>query len=171
MLKEKLLGIGAAMAAISLAFSGAALAGTATANVAVSASVTNNCVLGSSPALSFGAYDPIVTNASSAATASGTIDVTCTTGASWTLGLGTGANSANATGTTRAMAGPSSTYMNYDIYTDSGHTTVWDTSTNTDSGTGTAAAQTATMYGQIPAGQTSVQAGSYTDTVVATVTF
>jgi len=66
---------------------GTAVAGTASSNLPVSASVSANCTIDASGGVAFGAYDPIVTNQSTALTASGTISTTCTNGASATITL------------------------------------------------------------------------------------
>lgn len=58
------------------------------------------------------------------------------------------------------------------FFSNSGRTTNWGNTVGTDTvaGTGSGVAQTLTVYGQIPASQF-VRSGSYTDTVVATVTY
>jgi spore coat protein U-like protein len=153
-----------------LAFSGAAFAGTATANVGVSANIANNCTVGNVSAIAF-TYDPIVANHSSPATATGTIDVTCTSGASWLLDLDNGQNHSSATLSQNRAMKSGTNFLSYDIYSDSGHSTVWLSGAGSDvPGTGNGAAQTQTMYGQVPAAQ-NVPAGTYNDTVVATVNF
>lgn len=150
--------------------SATAFAGSATSNMAVSASVSANCTISAAP-MAFGAYDPIVTNASTALTQSANLAVDCTNGSAATITLGQGANSG--TGSTdaapiRRMANGSN-YLNYGLYSDNGDTTTWDNSTGV-SYTGTGASDSVTVYGSIPGGQ-NVSAGSYTDTVVATITF
>jgi spore coat protein U-like protein len=64
--------------------------------------------------------------------------------------------------------------LNYAVYTDSARSTVWGDggagATATIDGTGSGTAQSTTIYGRIPAGQT-VPAGSYSDTVNVTVTY
>ena len=144
-----------------------AQAGSSTTNLNISATVTDNCSI-STADLAFGAYDPIVTNASSPKDSTGTVSITCTTGAVTNVGLDTGANASG--GTRRMKAG--SSYITYEIYQDVGRTTVWGTGANKND-TGTAPnfnPRSFTAYGRITAGQ-DVPAGSYTDTVVATVNF
>lgn len=152
---------------------GPARAGTATANVAVTATVSANCTI-SSAGVSFGAYDPVSTNASANLDATGTVTVTCTSGAAAVVALGQGAN-AN-TGSTdaaplRRMKDSGTNYLSYALYQDSARTTVWGNTTATDvSHTGTGTATAITIYGRVTSGQ-NVPAASYSDTVVATVTF
>jgi spore coat protein U-like protein len=152
---------------------GVAIAGEATSSLSVSASVTDNCIIGSSPAVNFSAYDPIVANQSSALDQTGTVTLTCTQGAVATIALGPGENSANAVGTTRAMKkSGAANYLSYELYGDSARTTVWGTGVNaqTEPAAPSDAAVNYTVYGRVPAAQ-DVPAGSYSDTVAITVNF
>ena len=161
-------------AATFLALMGAtsAFAGSATSNFTVTASVSNNCTI-SSTAIGFGAYDPIVTNASTPLDAAGTVVITCTKGATTTIGLNTGNNAANASGTTRAMKSGTD-YLSYEIYQEAARSTVWG-----NSGTGLLTppaapnknARTFSTYGRVPAAQDVPASATYTDTVTATVNF
>ena len=63
--------------------------------------------------------------------------------------------------------------LNYNLYMDAARTTIWGDATSGTSQYGPVKANptdTLTIYGRIPAGQ-DVTAGSYTDTVVATINF
>ena len=145
-------------------------AATATANLAASSSVANNCTI-STGALAFGAYDPIVTNASANLDGTGTVTIACTKGATTTLELGLGAN---ATGSTRRLSDGAGTpsYLTYEIYSNVGRTTVWGTGVDavTPAAAPSKTARNFTAYGRV-AGNQDVPAGNYTDTVVATVNF
>jgi spore coat protein U-like protein len=69
------------------------------------------------------------------------------------------------------MSDGGTSFLTYGLYSDAGRATVWGNSATTDvehTGTGTLTA--ITVYGRIPSGQ-NVPAASYSDTVVATVTF
>ena len=166
------LGLAAAvsgLAIVAAASSTPASAATATANLGVSATVTINCTI-STAALAFGSYDPVVAHASTNLDGAGTVTVACTKGAPSTIGLGLGSN---ASGSTRRMTDGSSNYLTYELYSDAGRTTVW-----TDSGAGlyspgvapSKAARNFTVFGRVTSNQ-DVTAGSYSDTVVATVNF
>jgi spore coat protein U-like protein len=149
----------------------AALAGASTAPLTVSASVAQNCTIGAGT-LSFGAYDPVVANRTAAATASGTMVVTCTKGSSGvTVGF---ANSANApTGCTapqRCLASGSS-YLNYNIYPTISYTAAWTTALAETVSGGITTPTSLTIYGQIPGGQDVATGASYADSVVASVNF
>ena len=135
----------------------------------MSATVTNNCTI-STAALAFGSYDPVVANASTNLDGTGTVVVACTKGSTATIGLGLGAN---ASGSTRRMRDGASNYLTYELYQDSGRTTVWG-----NAGAGLSApvaapskaARNFTVYGRVTSNQ-DVPAGSFNDTVVATVNF
>lgn len=147
-------------------------AGTDTSSLEVSATVTANCTITTAP-VAFGAYDPVVTNASTALDATGTVTTTCTNGASATILLGQGANadtgSTDAAPVRRMISG--SDYLSYQLYSDSGRSTVWGNDATSDvATTGTGSNVDVTVYGSVTAGQ-NVPSGSYADTVVATVSF
>jgi spore coat protein U-like protein len=62
-------------------------------------------------------------------------------------------------------------FLSYALYSDTNRTAVWGNTSGTGvASTGTGAAVSLPVYGAVSSGQ-NVPAGSYTDTVVATVTF
>ena len=145
-----------------------AFAQTATANLGVSATVAKNCSISTTP-VAFGAYDPIVTNATNPLDGTGTVVVTCTKGAGTRIDLGLGSN---ASGTTRRMTGGGD-FLTYELYTTTARTTVWGSGAAaglTIPAAPSKAARTYTVYGQVAGGQ-DVTATSYADTVVATINF
>jgi spore coat protein U-like protein len=157
-----------------LALSGtSAFAGTATSNLSATATISANCTISTNP-LAFGAYDPIVANASTALNQTGIVTVTCTNGSAATITLGQGSNPNTGSTTAlplRRMNDGGTNFLSYSIFQDSGRTTVWgDTAGTGVTHTGTGTATALTVYGSVAAGQ-NVPAGNYTDTVVATVTF
>jgi spore coat protein U-like protein len=169
---NKFLGLAATvsgMAIVAAGFGQTASAATATANLGVSATVTNNCTI-STAALAFGSYDPVGTHASTNLDGTGTVIVACTKGAVATVGLGLGSN---ASGSTRRMTDGASEFLTYELYQDAGRTTVWGNSGAGLYSPGAApskAARNFTVYGRVASNQ-DVAAGSYSDTVVATVNF
>lgn len=173
---SKLLGRKALFVAVSvlaLGAGGAAFAGTQQSNLSVSATVVDNCAISTTP-VAFGNYDPIVANAASAQDGQGTVTVTCTDGTSPAITLGQGSNpdtGSTAAAPLRRMAGGSD-FLAYFLYSDASHTQVWgdDATVDVDS-TGDGASHEHNIYGQISAGQNSANAGAYSDTVVATVSF
>jgi spore coat protein U-like protein len=148
-----------------------AFAATATSSFTVTATVENTCTI-STAGIAFGVYDPIVTHAAAPLDAAGSVTITCTRGATTTIGLNSGNNGPSAVGTTRAMAAGAN-YLSYEIYQEAAHSTVWGNSgagLYTPAAAPSSAARVFTTYGRIPAGQ-DVPSGSYSDTVLATVTF
>ena len=140
-------------------------AASATAPLGVSASVAQNCTITTAP-VSFGVYDTIT---GTAVAGTGTVNVACTTGASGlTIDLSTGSNGPSATGTTRAMNNGAS-ILNYDLFTDSGHGTVWSTGYAVGNAP-SKASRAFTVYGLVSANQ-DVPAGSYIDTVTAQINY
>lgn len=156
-------------AAVLLALAGTANAATKTDTMQVSANVVNNCVM-SAAALNLGTFDG--TNNLSA---NSTIAVRCTSGTAFTVDLSTGAG----TYANRTMSNGTDT-LAYNLYTTSGYTTVWGDGTSTTgrgsgTGAGMAAAnvQNLTVYGRLLASANTgpVGAGTYTDTITATITY
>ena len=171
-----LLGLGAVLIAPK-----AHAANTATANLAVSASVAANCTI-STGALSFGAYDPVVTNAAAALNAgNGSVTIACTKGSAPSITLDLGAN---AVSTQRNMKNTANTdVLGYQLYQPPNTTpgtactfpgsTVWGTTvaqTFTPTSPASKASRTYNVCGTVSGGQ-DVSVGTYQDTVVATVNF
>lgn len=156
------------MGALALV-AGTAQAATDTATFDVTASVADSCTVAATN-LSFGGYDP---NAGTAVDATSTITASCTENTSYELGLDTGNNGANASATTRAMVGGTDgDFLDYEVYTDSGRTTVWNdiSGTNTVTQTSAGGDEDHTVYGRIPASQY-VIADSYSDTITVTISY
>ncbi len=157
-------------AASALLVSGVQPAGaaTASANLTITATVTNNCTITTAP-VAFGAYDPVVANASTALDSTGTVTVACTKGAAATVGLDLGTNASAAV---RRLS-DGTNFLTYELYKESARTTVWGNAGAALYSAGAApskAPRSVTVYGRIPAGQ-DIPAGAYGDTVVATVNF
>jgi spore coat protein U-like protein len=160
----------ARLAPLLLAMSGLASAyaqNTASAVLAVTATVVPSCVISTLP-LAFGPYSGAAVNAT------GTVVVTCTTGAPGTVTLGQGANpgsgSTDASPVRRMSDGTN--FLSYALYSDTSRTTVWGNTAGTGKVvTGTGIVESHTVYGSIPASQFGTPTGVYADSVVATITF
>ncbi len=137
----------------------AAYADTATTTFSVTAHVPTSCTLTSASTMAFGDYTGALIQTTS------TITVTCTSGGAFTIALSDGNNPVAAGGQRRMLHGTSD-YLNYELYSDSGRSTRWGAAV---SFTGTGASQGLTVYGQLPAGQTPLIAGDYTDTITVTL--
>ena len=137
-----------------------------TAPLGISATVSTTCSITTAP-VNFGAYDTVT---GTAVAGTGTVNVACTKGATGlTIDLNTGTNAANATiPNTRAMNNGTN-YLNYDLYSDSGHATLWTTGFGI-SNAPSKAARPFTVYGLIAANQ-DVPAGAYADTVTAQINY
>ena len=159
---------GYTLIASAAAFATPALAGTTSSTLNVDATVTANCTVSTS-AIAFGNVNPI---SGANVDATGGISVTCTNGTSWTAAAGVGSGTGASFAARRMSDG--SNLLSYNIYTDSGRTTVWGDgtgSTATIGNTGSGSAQAVTIYGRVASGQTSVPPGDYDDTVSVTVTY
>ena len=145
------------------------VAGSATANLQVSTTVSANCTI-TTATVAFPAYDPIVTHSAANDDGTGAVTITCTKGTAATIGLGLGSN---ALVNQRRMKDATTDYLNYALYLDAGRTTIWGTASPnllTPVAAPDKNPRAFTVYGRIPSAQ-DVPAGSYTDTVVATVNF
>jgi spore coat protein U-like protein len=141
-----------------------ATAATATNSFGVSATVQAACTV-TAATMAFGSYTGTTANATSA------VSVTCTNATPYNVGLSAGMAS-GATVNARKMTGPASGLLSYSLFSDPSRTLNWGQTVGSDTvmGTGNGAAQALTVYGQTPAGQY-LAPGSYTDTVIATITY
>ena len=155
-----------------------ARAGSLSTTFGVTMTVPKVCIILTSGSYAFGNYDPVSANKTTDLTtsASNFVSVYCTKNSTsvW-VGFDAGTNSAKApAGSTRAVSDGSSDYIGYDFYQDNTWTTLWgNTQATGEALTGFTSAFTpvqATAYGKAPHGQ-DVPAGSYTDTITATVNF
>jgi len=153
----------------------AADAASQASTVQVSTSVSPSCTIGTA-AIAFASYDPVNANASVADDQTGDIVIRCTKGTTGiTIDLGNGAHN---TGQQRRMANltSASTFINYEVYKETGRSSIWGAG---DGGTvrtgadlnGTGNVVAVTMYGRIPPAQLSAIAGAYSDTLVSTINF
>jgi spore coat protein U-like protein len=170
------------VAVILLAMSDVVLAATASTNIPVSASVSQNCSISTTSALAFVAYDPIGTNATAALNATGQISIACSKGATGlTIGMDNGAHVAGAQ--RQMLGGTAAGMLQYNIFQPPNNApstacTFPGTIAWTAVGAGmltltsapTKVARVYSVCGTIPGGQ-DVAADTYTDTVSATINF
>jgi spore coat protein U-like protein len=151
----------------ALASGGNCSVGTSTANFSftVTATVATNCSM-SATTLNFGSTGILA----SAVNATSTVTATCTSTTPYNIGLNAG-TATGATVTTRKMTSGGAT-INYSIYSNNARTTNWGNTVGTDtvSGTGSGLGQNYTAYGQVPS-QTTPKPATYSDTIIATVTY
>jgi spore coat protein U-like protein len=157
-----------AVAVSGVLFTQSASAETQTANMAVSASVSSVCTVGATP-LAFG--EVLKTGVTTAATpGEATLTVNCTGGGAYTVGLGNGLHNIAAQ---RYLQSGANT-LAYDMFKEIAHATRWgDAGAGLVSGTGSAADQELTVFGQVTTGQALVSGNGtpYTDTILVTLTY
>jgi len=149
---------------------GLSMALTAGNTFQVTATVISSCTV-SGTTLNFGnTIDSLATPTPVDATS--TLTVTCSNTMPYTVSLNAGANAGGASNFgTRKMKSGSNT-LAYQLYTDTGRSTVWGdgTASSTSAGTGTGSAQTLSIYGRLPSIANAVP-GAHTDTVTVTITY
>lgn len=133
--------------------------------LSVGANVVKACTVTAS-SLAFGSYT------GSQLDSTATISAQCTSGATYQIGLDPG-TAPGATVTHRKMLGPGAAVLSYNLYSNSGRSVNWGNTPGADTvaGSGSGGVQALTVYGQIPAGQSSLTPGNYTDTVTVTLTY
>jgi spore coat protein U-like protein len=145
--------------------------GTSTATFNVTLTLQANCGITANP-LNFGTAGVL----STAINQQSTLSVTCTNTTPYNVGLDAGTVTGSSI-TSRLMAGTATgntgTTVAFQLYQDAGHTTVWGNTqgTNTVAGTGTGAAQTINVYGQVAPQATTPRPDTYQTTITATVYF
>jgi spore coat protein U-like protein len=169
-------GVVAMALGVSLAAS-AAVTNPATTTFAVKLTIQPECVVGAVTDLDFGSTGFITTNID----VQTAINVGCTKGTVATVKLDNGVNSGvNCVGSARCLKAGTSSYINYELYTDFARTNPWTSTLATQqTGNGTGASsggtptkdQTLTVYGRVPATNSGYAPGAYTDTVTVNVSF
>ncbi|APO79770.1 spore coat protein U (plasmid) [Rhizobium etli 8C-3] len=137
----------------------------ATTSFSVNASVAANCLV-SVQNIDFGTRGVLNANVDS----TGSVTATCTPGTTYTISLNGGAT--NSAPTARKMSRGSET-VTYGLYKDVDRSQPWGDATtpgSTVAGTGNGADQVLTVYGRVPP-QDTPNPGTYTDTVVVTLTY
>jgi spore coat protein U-like protein len=148
------------------------LATTTTTTFTVSITLTATCTITSASALNFGPAGIL----STAIPQTSTINVICTNGTTYNIGLDAGTGP-GATVAARKMTNGGNA-VTYSLYRDAAHTQVWGNTVSTDTvagtGDGQAAGQNYTVYGLVPAQTTppaSAGGTTYSDTITVTVTY
>jgi spore coat protein U-like protein len=138
---------------------------TATGGAATwTATVLSNCVVSAS-GVNFGSAGIIAANVD----ATGSTTVQCTNSTPYTVALDGGTS--GATDPTQRKMSKGAEKITYGLYQDSARSQGWGNTTGqTVGGTGTGSSQALTVYGRV-ASQTTPSAGSYSDSVVVTVTY
>ena len=137
----------------------------ATTTFNVTGTIISTCNAATAGNLSF----PQSSILSSNVDATSSLSVVCTKGTPYNIRLD---NGLTGTGPTQRKMSFSGSSVTYGLYTNNARTSAWGSTdgTNTNGGTGTAAAQNYTVYGRVPP-QVTPRPGTYSDTVTATVSF
>lgn len=158
----------AAAIGLALAVAGTAQAATKTASFNVTATVSKNCVITANP-LALGTFD-----GSNDLTATSTIAVRCTSGTPYNVDLSQGGGASFAA---RRMSNGTDNLF-YNLYTDTSYANIWgdgtaSTARVSGTGAGFASATNLTVAGRLLAADNTgpVGAGTYTDTIVASIVY
>lgn len=130
----------------------------------VTLTITESCDISTTAAVDVDFGTEVRSSGNDAAT--GTLNVNCSEGTPYQIGLSNGDNFS----TTRRMISGAN-FVPYEIYREAGLNSRWGNTDTTDrvSGTGTAANQAISVYGSVPS--LNYPAGSYSDEITATVTY
>ena len=159
------------MGAVSVAH-----AGTDATNFQVKITITESCDIKSIAATDVDFLSHARSSATSSLDAAGNLSVNCTKDTPYAIALDMGQNStaAVASSANRRMV-LTGNYVPYGLYRDAGRTQLWGNVAgaggDTLTGTGTAGAQNIPVYGRVLAGAINVPAGTYVDTVKATISY
>ncbi len=147
-------------------FASSSHAATATSTFTVQVTLTASCTINVASNLNFGTQGVL----SASVNQTSTLGIQCTNTTPYNIGLDAGAG-IGATVAVRKMTSGANV-VNYSLYQDSAHATVWGNTvgTNTVAATGNGASQSYTIYGQVPA-QNTPAPGTYTDTITVTVIY
>ena len=152
--------------ATACGLSAVAKAGSTTTTFTSQITIAAACAINSASSLNFGTQGMLVANVDQTST----IQVVCTNTTPFTIGLDAGTAS-GATVATRKLTSGGNT-VNYALYSDAAHTTIWGNTVSTDTvaGTGAGSAQNFTVYGRVPP-QAAPAPGNYSDTITVTVMY
>lgn len=133
----------------------------------VQAVMPKSCLLSVQSHVNFGTAQLLTANIN----AQGTLSVQCTNTTPYDIALSVG-NGPGATISNRKMTGPGGASIAYQIFRDSGYTLNWGQTVAVDTlgNTGTGLVTLTPVYGRVSP-QTTPQVGTYTDTLLVTLTY
>lgn len=149
---------------------GTTFAGMSTATMTVEATVEPHCLVAVTD-VSFGPSDGTTVKL-----ANGVISVTCQSGIQYSVALNGGLNPIPSVPVRTLRMSGAQTYLGYELYKDSGRTTIWGDGTTYPAGTAVSSTSSDSpnnhaVYGKLDAFSTSVTLGGYSDIVDVTVTY
>ena len=166
------------VAAVAAMGAAQAQAATDTTTFKVKLTVTESCLIGATLPTDVSFANQARTAAALTLDAAGQLNVNCTVGTAYNIGLNGGLNATIPAGTAapvlgnrRMRLGATTNYVPYELYSNAARTTFWGNTigTSTLTGTGTGASVAVPVYGRVTSAN--VPAGAYEDTVTATVTY
>jgi spore coat protein U-like protein len=132
----------------------------------VSAGIDASCTI-SAGSLDFGSFEDL----SQPIAAATTLGTNCTTATPFSISMGLDPGESADARKMKKGTGESASELTYQLYSDSARTAIWgDGSNDVVTGVGTGSSQSLTVYGLIPS-QRVPPPGTYTDTVVVTITY
>lgn len=165
----------AVLSLAALAGVGMAQAATDSTTFKVKLTVTESCVISATAPTDVDFGTQARTANALTLDAAGALNVNCTSGTAYTIGLNggintTGAIAAPVAGNRRMRFGSTASYVGYELYQNTGRTTFWGNTTGSWlAGTGTGASVSVPVYGRVVSANT--VAGAYEDTITATITY
>ena len=142
-------------------------AGSDTDSFEVTATVVASCDV-TADDLAFGNYDPV---AAANLDADTTLSVTCTNGTAYHVGMSLGSGSGASMSQRRMTKSGGSQTLGYVLYQDTQRSVLWgNTGADRMAATGDGTPDLIHVYGRVPM-QQAAPAGSYTDTIVVTVSW
>lgn len=158
-MKKRIFLLMALTAVALLALAGVSMAATKTNNLNVTASVQANCTFSSVTDVAFGDYDP---TSSTPLDATGDMTFRCTKNTAYQTYI---------TGTRQMVGATHSDNLDFELYSDSGRTTVYPSSAPGVGGTASNNSPiTLNIYGRIPAEQ-DVSVDTYSRALTATIQY
>jgi len=157
-----------------LMLSGSGLAGSSqSGTITVNADVTADCTFTAPSGAITLNFDPLkAIGTSSNGEGSATLTVTCTDGTTGTMTVASTTSNTGATAGFFTAEDSNSDVLGYDIYSDSGYSTLWE-GTHTQSTNADGTVKDLSLYAKVASGQSvsSLPVASYSDTLQVTVNF
>lgn len=153
----------------------AAQAATDTKTFQVKLTITESCFISTIAPTDVNFGSQARTAAALTLDAAGALNVNCTAGTTYNIGLNGGVNNTGTpatptAGSRRMRLGATTNYVGYELYQNTGRTTFWGNATGSWlGGTGTGASVSVPVYGRVVSAN--APAGAYIDTVTATITY
>ncbi|MEA2951050.1 MAG: hypothetical protein QOF19_3510 [Alphaproteobacteria bacterium] len=155
------------IATLLAASSSAVFAGTTTTTFTTQINIQPTCIIGSAGNIDFGNQGVLSANVDQFSD----IVVQCTATTTYNVGLNAGTG-VGATVAVRKLTSGGGATINYSLYSDGPHTTVWGNTVGTDTvpGLGDGTPKSHRVFGRVPP-QTTPAPALYNDTITVTVTY